>query len=123
MHTATRLAIQLLKKVKKINPLIYICFYGLYAPLNEVYLRHLGVDIILGGEFEESLTSFCYRLNQEKNESLSDDDRVLQIEPVISLKRQQFILPGIHIIGSISQNLWYSATVQNNKLTKLTGGV
>ena len=66
MHTATRLAIQLLDRVKKMNPTAHVCFYGLYAPMNEHYLRQLGADTILGGEFEEGLVSLGRRLHQEK---------------------------------------------------------
>src|SRR5438093_3382179 len=39
MHTATRLAMELLEPVRELNPLAHICFFGLYAPLNEAYLR------------------------------------------------------------------------------------
>src|ERR1700733_9307173 len=49
MHTATRLPAGLLPKVRELNPRAHICFYGLYAPVNEVYLRDLGVGTILGG--------------------------------------------------------------------------
>src|SRR3970282_837985 len=55
MHTATRLAVQLIEPVRKLNPRAHICFYGLYAPMNEEYLRKLGAQTILGGEFEEGL--------------------------------------------------------------------
>jgi radical SAM superfamily enzyme YgiQ (UPF0313 family) len=55
MHTATRLAIELIEPVRKLNPRAKLCFYGLYAPINETFLQKLGVEIILGGEFEERL--------------------------------------------------------------------
>jgi hypothetical protein len=57
MHTATRLAAGLIPRVRKINAQVHLCFYGLYAPVNEKYLRGLGVGTILGGEFEEGLLS------------------------------------------------------------------
>ena len=57
MHTATRLALMLLEPVRKLNPRAHICFYGLYAPMNEQYLRGLGVDSVIGGEFEQSLVA------------------------------------------------------------------
>src|SRR5215469_14436318 len=44
MHTATRLAVALLPSVREMNPHAHICFYGLYAPVNEAYLRGLGVE-------------------------------------------------------------------------------
>ena len=53
MHTATRLAAALIDRVRGMNPQAHLCFYGLYAPVNEEYLRGLGVGTILGGEFEE----------------------------------------------------------------------
>lgn len=63
MHTATRLAVQLLDSVRELNPRAHLCFYGLYAPVNESYLRSLGVHSILGGEFEEALTHLAQRLS------------------------------------------------------------
>src|SRR5579883_584517 len=55
MHTATRLALSVLEGVRELNPRAHICFYGLYAPVNEAYLRQRGVDTIIGGEFEAGL--------------------------------------------------------------------
>ena len=62
MHTATRLAVALLPRIREINPRAHLCFYGLYAPVNETYLRGLGVQTILGGEFEEGLAALARRL-------------------------------------------------------------
>jgi len=59
MHTATRLAAPLIRRVRSINQTARICAYGLYAPLNADWLRSLGVDDVLGGEFEEELTSIA----------------------------------------------------------------
>ena len=55
MHTATRMAARVIRKVRTLNPSARICAYGLYAPLNEEWLRSLGVDDVLGGEFEADL--------------------------------------------------------------------
>lgn len=102
MHTATRLAIELIEPVRRINPRAHLCFYGLYAPVNEAYLRSLGVHTILGGEFEEGLASLVGRLslNQTKKEQHRGhggtevtEKTTTQPEPVISLSRQQFIVP------------------------------
>ena len=43
MHTATRLAVAALPAVRGLNAKAHLCFYGLYAPVNESYLRGLGV--------------------------------------------------------------------------------
>ena len=56
MHTATRLAAQVIRAVRARNPAARVCAYGVYAPLNAEWLRSLGVDDVLGGEFEEELT-------------------------------------------------------------------
>jgi radical SAM superfamily enzyme YgiQ (UPF0313 family) len=55
MHTATRLAIPVIERVKSVHPAARIACYGLYAPLNAELLRSLGVQAILGGEFEQAL--------------------------------------------------------------------
>jgi len=90
MHTATRLAAGLVPKVQGLNARAHICFYGLYAPVNEDYLRGLGVSTILGGEFEEGLASMVYRL---RDGSAGNRSSVKQPEPVISLSRQKFLVP------------------------------
>jgi radical SAM superfamily enzyme YgiQ (UPF0313 family) len=86
MHTATRLAAGLIAAVRGMNSQAHICFYGLYAPVNEEYLRGLGVGTILGGEFEEALASLAERLSELR-------DGPQQQEPVISLARQKFVVP------------------------------
>ena len=55
MHTATRLALPVIDRVRAINPSARLVAYGLYAPLNEALLREHGVLHVLGGEFEEDL--------------------------------------------------------------------
>lgn len=62
MHTATRLACKLIPSLRVQNPGAHICCYGLYAPMNAEYLRSLGVETILGGEFEGELVRLVERL-------------------------------------------------------------
>jgi len=91
MHTATRLAVELLPSVRELNPRAHLCFYGLYAPVNESYLRKLGVQTILGGEFEAGLAHLVERLEAAGTESASGNGS--QPEPIISLARQAFVVP------------------------------
>ena len=84
MHTATRMAGRAAETVRRLNPRAHLCFYGLYAPLNESYLRGLGAETILGGEFEEGLVDLLERLR---------DGRHGQKEPLVSLARQEFLVP------------------------------
>ncbi|MSO61724.1 MAG: radical SAM protein [Acidobacteria bacterium] len=55
MHTATRLAMPVIARLRAMNPAITIAAYGLYAPLNEALLREHGVSIVLGPESEQEL--------------------------------------------------------------------
>jgi radical SAM superfamily enzyme YgiQ (UPF0313 family) len=55
MHTATRMALPAIDRVRALNPSARLVAYGLYAPLNEPLLRERGVETILGPEFEEDL--------------------------------------------------------------------
>jgi radical SAM superfamily enzyme YgiQ (UPF0313 family) len=91
MHTATRLAAGLVTKIKAINPSAHICFYGLYAPVNQAYLRKLGGDTILGGEYEDGLISLAKRLANRRSDQ-STLERT-QPEPLISVARQAFLAP------------------------------
>jgi len=85
MHTATRLASKVMQKVRALNPAAHLCCYGLYAPLNESYLRGLGAQTILGGEFEPALASLVDRL--------ASGQSPVQTEPLISLDKLQFRIP------------------------------
>jgi hypothetical protein len=47
MHTATRLAVPVIDRVRDLNGSAALCAYGLYAPLNAAVLRERGVTYIL----------------------------------------------------------------------------
>jgi radical SAM superfamily enzyme YgiQ (UPF0313 family) len=87
MHTATRLAAQLIPSLRELNRGAHICCYGLYAPMNAEYLGTLGVATILGGEFESGLVHLAERLSADENNSGA------QIEPLVSLERLAFEVP------------------------------
>jgi radical SAM superfamily enzyme YgiQ (UPF0313 family) len=90
MHTATRIATRVVGKVRKANPGAHICFYGLYAPVNERYLRKMGGRTILGGEFEQGLLALVKRLSDKTG---GDGEVMEQSEPLVSLDRQRFLVP------------------------------
>jgi len=73
MHTATRLAGPVIQKARRLNPPARICAYGLYAPLNEPWLRSLGVDEVLGGEFEADLAAIARDLSAGLETSATSD--------------------------------------------------
>ena len=92
MHTATRLAVKVIGHIKLLNPSAQLCCYGLYAPMNAEYLRSLGVQTILGGEFEQGLLN------------LANGTR--RAAPDISLDRLQFLPPdrsGLPVLSRYSK--------------------
>ena len=86
MHTATRIAVEALPRIRSLAPAAHLCAYGLYAPMNEVLLRSLGVGTVLGGETEPALVSVAERLR-------SNGADAMQAEPVIHVGKVQFIVP------------------------------
>ena len=105
MHTATRLASALVPRVKALNSRAHLSFYGLYAPMNERYLRSLGAETILGGEFEAGLVSLLAGLPGGTN-------RDGQPQPVISLARQKFLVPDRSDLESLSR---YASLILNGE--------
>ena len=91
MHTATRLFLRLVERVRGLNPSARLCAYGLYAPLNAAVLRRAGVDTILGGEFEADLVRAAAGNGAGVH---------------VSLERQRFLVPdrsGLPPLGAYAQ--------------------
>jgi radical SAM superfamily enzyme YgiQ (UPF0313 family) len=101
MHTATRLAIPLIQKILGVKPDANICCYGLYAPMNETFLRSQGVRTILGGEFEQSLADVAEGLDA----------------PAVSFDRLHFITPDRSQLPVLSSY----ATLQMDGASKRAG--
>jgi len=70
MHTATRLAGPLIDRVRRANPLARIAAYGLYAPINEGWLREKGVTHVLGAEGEQELVRLANGSGQESGTAM-----------------------------------------------------
>ncbi len=66
MHTALRLGVHAARHVREIVPEAHICFYGLYASLNKVYLLGHGADSVLGGEYEETLVERVRLIDRQR---------------------------------------------------------
>ncbi|MGH9318795.1 MAG: cobalamin-dependent protein, partial [Vicinamibacteria bacterium] len=61
MHTALRLALDLIPRIRALNPSAHLCFYGLYATLNVDLLLASGVNSVLSGEHEDALAELASR--------------------------------------------------------------
>ncbi|HLK64250.1 MAG TPA: CUAEP/CCAEP-tail radical SAM protein [Bryobacteraceae bacterium] len=99
MHTATRLFLRVLDRVKSFNPEARLCAYGLYAPLNAALLRRNGVGTVVGGEFEQGLVDWARG---------DGPDRAS-----VSLARQRFLVPdraGMPPLAAYAQLVTNGAT-------------
>jgi radical SAM superfamily enzyme YgiQ (UPF0313 family) len=112
MHTATRIAVHVMERVKMLNPRAHLCFYGLYAPMNEAYLRRLGAHTILGGEFETGLVHLVRRLQADQGQPAA------QPEPVVSLARQEFLVPDRQELPPLER---YAHLVQGQDERRVVG--
>jgi len=89
MHTATRMAAGIIRNVRSLNPRARLCCYGLYAPLNQDYLREIGVETVIGGEFELELAKVASGIPHS-------------IQSSVSLDRLSFVTPdrvGLPVLG------------------------
>ena len=112
MHTATRLAQPVLARVKELNSEAHICFFGLYAALNDEHLRRLGADTILGGEFESGLVELYAEVVEARRRPTR------QSLPLISLARQEFITPDREGLPPLEQ---YAQLVLPGGATRVVG--
>ncbi len=97
MHTATRLALRLIERVRHVNPRAHLCAYGLYAPLNARLLRGAGAGTILGGEFESGLAELVRQLATGQAPPRTATDEIA---------RQTFLVPdrkGLPPLGAYAQ--------------------
>jgi radical SAM superfamily enzyme YgiQ (UPF0313 family) len=106
MHTATRLALPVIDRVRALNPAATICAYGLYAPLNEAILRQHGVSVILGPEAEEDLAG-----------AAGAKAPALQTSPR-NLPRLEFIQPDRHDLPALTR---YASLTMPDGTIKVVG--
>lgn len=92
MHTATRLAAKVIPTLRQKNPKARICCYGLYAAMNADYLRSLGVEKLIGGEFERELVAWA-------SGAVPDGEK----STVTSMERLPFLLPDRAGLPSIDK--------------------
>ena len=104
MHTATRLAGAVAPRLKTLNAKAHLCFYGLYAPLNEDYLRGLGAGTILGGEFEAPMVRLYGRLAANGAAPLE-----AWTEPTVSHAKQRFRVPARQTLPPLSSYAYLEA--------------
>ncbi|MBS36674.1 MAG: radical SAM protein [Thiotrichales bacterium] len=95
MHTATRIAVEAIPKLKQHSNGACFCAFGLYAPMNASLLHELGVTEVIGGEYETRLLEIAERLHT--------GDDVLTPQSTTSLSGVQFRVPLRDSLPSLDQ--------------------
>src|SRR6266566_6666831 len=102
MHTALRLGQLVAQRVRSLNPAAHICFYGLYASLNENYLLQETVDSVIGGEYEIPLLRLIATLESGQTAPIPGvSTREQSSTPWI--QRTPFVVPERHQLPSPSR--------------------
>ena len=102
MHTAIRLGVKAGKLVRELNPQCHICYFGLYASLNEDYLLNGVADSVIGGEFETPLTQHVAFL-AENGPSCPGGVSLSELRHPPDLSRQQFLPPARHLLPPLEK--------------------
>ena len=110
MHTATRIALEALPRIRDLAPRARLAVYGLYAPVNERLFRDLGVDFVLGGEFEPALVSAAERVR--------DGDGSQQTDAVVNLDKIAFLAPKRDGLPALSR---YSPLIMPDGSERMVG--
>jgi radical SAM superfamily enzyme YgiQ (UPF0313 family) len=67
MHTATRIALATLPRLRELNPTAALCAWGLYAAFSQAELEELGVSFLAAGEAEPRLTEHLVALRDGRD--------------------------------------------------------
>jgi len=103
MHTALRLGTEIAARVRRVNPMAAICFYGLYAWLNADYLLREHGDYVIGGEVEVPLLELVRALETGRDASVpipGVSDRQHRATP--SIQRTTFPVPQRDTLPEVS---------------------
>ncbi|MDX1698841.1 MAG: CUAEP/CCAEP-tail radical SAM protein [Thiohalobacterales bacterium] len=116
MHTATRIAVEALPKIRQLAPQAHLCIYGLYAPMNVELFRSHGVDSIIGGEFENALLELVGQLRSNSD---------AQPGGMIRLDRTPFVVPdrsGLPALSSYAHLIMPDGTTRTVGFAETTRG-
>ena len=102
MHTAIRLGVKAGELVRGLNPQCHICYFGLYASLNEDYLLDGVADSVIGGEFETPLTQHVDRL-AENGPPRHGGVSLAELRGPPNLSRQRFLPPARHLLPPLEK--------------------
>ena len=90
MHTAARIALSILPKLKELNSNAHISAFGLYAIQLEDALSENLLDSAFAGEFEPNLELLLNKYAYHNNEDFNSD---FWDKPKMNFSRQKFLVP------------------------------
>ncbi len=102
MHTALRVGVALIGRVRAVNPSCHVVAYGLYAQLNAQYLLAHGVDSVIGGEAEASLVTLIETLEAGTGEPVPGVG-IVALPATPHLARLSFPVPSRSALPSLKQ--------------------
>ncbi len=108
MHTATRIAVAALPRIKELAPDAHLCTYGLYAPMNAAMFKSLGVGSILGGEFEPDLLALALGLKNKTSTGMQ----------TLNLSKIRFTTPQRNLLPPLNK---YAHLITENGVKVVTG--
>jgi radical SAM superfamily enzyme YgiQ (UPF0313 family) len=118
MHTAMRLGVRVIQRIREVNPDCHICCYGLYAALNADYLLQHGADSCIGGEYEGPLVALVEALQEGRTEAVRGVFRAGQPATPF-LERLPFVVPERDLLPSLERY----AHLQENEQQRTAGYV
>ncbi len=105
MHTATRIAVAALPRIRALAPSARLAAFGLYAPVNAPLLRQLGVEAVFGGESEPDLLAWV-------------QTGAAPAETVVRRDKIEFLLPDRHGLPPLAR---YAKLMMPDGSERVTG--
>jgi radical SAM superfamily enzyme YgiQ (UPF0313 family) len=104
MHTAARLGVRLISRLRGLNPGAHLCFYGLYAALHAEELLAAGADATIGGEVETPLVALADELDSARGQSSPENARTVFLGRQSSLVPKRTMLPPLERYARLQIN-------------------
>lgn len=112
MHTATRIAMEALPRIRQLAPQAQLAAFGLYAPMNADFLRASGVGAIFGGESEPDLVDWA--------NALKDGNMQVQQATIVRHDKIEFLSPDRSDLPQLER---YAHLVLPDGSTRVSGFV
>jgi radical SAM superfamily enzyme YgiQ (UPF0313 family) len=95
MHTAMRLALTAGRRVRREQPGLPICFYGLYATVSRELIEGELAARVIAGEYEPVLTAWVDELSVPRAAAPTDERPIVHLQRVTFDPPARELLPGL----------------------------